>query len=317
MTFFKTISRISLLFLPGVVAALVMCAGLLFGAAGCSSSITSPYQYAESRALVKLVKDAAAAVAKDGEKVFSELNKKGSRWQKGEMYIFIIDTHGNTPVHPYLAQRNNLNLKDPRGRPFIKWFIYEVTRFQDKTEGWSHYLWKKPGVAYFSWKSVFIKLAVAPSGKKYIVGCGGHNLKMEKQFAMDTVDEAVALIEEKGKAAYQTLRNPISPFLYKDAYIFVVDQNGIGRVNPAFPKFEGKNMLDYCDPNGKYFIREMFDLLKTQDCGWVEYQCPKPGEKLPALKSTYVKKAKLGKGWVMVGSGVYLTPRKPIRTNDF
>jgi signal transduction histidine kinase len=51
----------------------------------------------------------------------------------------------------------------------------------------------------------------------------------------------------------------------------------------------------------------MFDLLKTQECGWVEYMWPKPGEAIAAKKSTYVKKAKFGPDWFLVGSGVYLT----------
>ena len=50
----------------------------------------------------------------------------------------------------------------------------------------------------------------------------------------------------------------------------------------------------------------MFDLLKKQDSGWVEYMWPKPGESLSTLKSSYVRKATLDGRPVIVGCGVYL-----------
>ena len=67
-----------------------------------------------------------------------------------------------------------------------------------------------------------------------------------------------------------------------------------------------KYVLEMKDSQGKQLIREAMETAKTKGSGWIEYMWPKPGEKIPSRKSSYVRKAKLGNDWVMVGCGVYL-----------
>ena len=124
--------------------------------------------------------------------------------------------------------------------------------------------------------------------------------------AFTVVANAVAEIEKRGEAAYPLLKDPAGPFRAKNAYMIVVTSSGIEKVNPAFPEYVGKNVLNVKDTQGKLIIREMLEVAKNNNTGWVDYMWPKPGEKTASKKSTYINKAKLGNDWVAVGCGVYL-----------
>lgn len=275
------------------------------------------YQFKDTRELVSLVDDAAAVVARQGEAAFPALRAPGSRWRHGETYVFVLDPEGNMRVHPdpALKGKNTLGLTDVNGKPIIRGLIAAATSVPDKPEGWYHYEWPVPGGLLPRWKSTYVRLVSAPDGKRYIVGAGEYNDRMERAFVVDLVEDAVALIEQKGDAAFPVFRDPTNRFIAKDAYIFVFDPNGVDLVHPAFPSLEGKNLLDQKDPQGKPFIRDMLQVARTRGSGWVDYLWPKPGESVSTLKSSYVSKARHGNGWVLVGCGVYLAnaPKKTLR----
>lgn len=261
-----------------------------------------------TRALVQLVKEAAALIQARGESAFKEFRIAGSRWRKGETYIFVIDDKGNMIVHddPAMEGKNQLELKDINGKAIIRGLLETATALPEKPEGWYHYQWPVPGGLLPRWKSSYVQLVKLPSGKNYIIGSGQYNDRMEREFVVDLVKDAIVQIEKNEQAAYRLFHDPQAPFMAKDAYIFVVDTTGIELVNPAFPNLEGRNLLDLKDTHGKYLVREMLQLVKDSSSGWVNYMWPKPGESISTQKSTYVSKAKLGNKWVMVGCGVYL-----------
>ncbi|MGZ3770929.1 MAG: cache domain-containing protein [Bdellovibrio sp.] len=261
-----------------------------------------------SSEIISLVSDAASLVLKKGEEAFKEFSVVGSRWRKGEIYIFVLDPQGNMLVHPdpNLEGKNVIDLKDINGKPIIQGLIEAATAVPSKPEGWYHYQWPVPGGILPRWKSSYVQLTKPSSGHEYIVGCGVYNEKMERRFVVDAVREAVGLIEKLGAQAFAQFRDPKGPFLAKDEYVFVYDTNGVNLVLPPFPNLEGRNLLSFKDTQGKYLIREMLELLKKQQAGWVEYMWPKPGESVSTQKSAFVSKAKLGDAWVLVGSGVYL-----------
>jgi methyl-accepting chemotaxis protein len=128
------------------------------------------------------------------------------------------------------------------------------------------------------------------------------------------VDEAAALVESKGKEeAFAEFRKEGSKWLKGETYIFVIDITGTVRFHPVQPDLEGKNLRDLQDANGKAFVQEMLDLVKTQGSGWVEYMWPKPGETKPSKKLSYIKKAtrkttvayQVIEETVIVGAGIY------------
>jgi signal transduction histidine kinase len=266
------------------------------------------YQHEDTRALVTLVNDAAALVASKGDAALTDFRLSGSRWRQGDSYIFVLDPEGNMLVHPDPAMEgtNQLGLKDIAGKPIIRGLIGAATTLTAKPEGWYHYQWPVPGALLPRWKSSYVRLVAAPTGKRYVVGSGMYNDRMERTFVVDAVADAVGLVEKEGNAAFSLLRDPTGPFLVKDAYVFVISSDGNDLVNPAFPNLEGRNLLSLKDAQGKTLVREMLDVVQTSGSGWVDYMWPKPGESVSTQKSTYVSKAKLGTTWVMVGCGVYL-----------
>jgi signal transduction histidine kinase len=265
-------------------------------------------QQDSTKLLVQLVKDASALVNKNGEKAFAEFQKEGSRWRKGETYIFVLDPEGNMLVHadPGMENKNQLELKDVNGKPIIRGLISAATASPDKPQGWYHYEWPVPGGLLPRWKSSYVQLVKAPSGKSYVVGSGMYNDRMEREFVVDLVKNAQAEIEKHGKAAFKTFHDPAGPYLAKDAYIFVFNMEGVEIVNPAFPSVEGNNNYDMKDAQGKYLVREIIKTVQSSDSGWVEYMWPKPGESIPTQKSAYVRKAMIDGEPYGVGAGVYL-----------
>ena len=291
-----------------VLAAPLVVLGAFNTAAAAPAGSSQEYEYKQTRDLVALVNDAAALVHSKGEAAFASFGVAGSRWQQPEMYIFVLDPSGKMLVHPdpELQGEDQSELKDVDGRPIIRGLIEAATMDPAKPEGWYHYQWPVPGQILPRWKSSYVRLATTPSGQRYIVGSGVYNDQMERRFVVDMVENAVAQVEKQGEAAYPLFRDPTGPYRVKDAYIFVEDPNGIQLVNPAFRNGEGRNMLDLRDTEGKLLNREMLKVARTRGSGWVDYMWPKPGESVPTQKSSYVKKAKLGDSWVMVGCGVYL-----------
>ncbi|NQV19574.1 MAG: cache domain-containing protein [Armatimonadetes bacterium] len=264
------------------------------------------YQYKETKELVYLVDDAVALIEEKGEDAFAELSVEDSKWRQGEKYIFIIDLEGMVyvQVKTSLIGKNLIDLTDVNGKPFIKWFITEALT-KDEC-GWSHYLWNIPGQDVPTWKTTYVKLATAPSGNKYIAGCGLYNMKMEKAFAIAEVKQAAELIAAQGKEAFKTLKDPESEFVFRNNYIFVINELGDVLVHPASPELEGKNMCDFQDVKGIYLFRELIDVAKKEGSGWVDYWWPKPGEEEPSPKTSYAIQVMKENEIFIVGTGIYL-----------
>ncbi len=285
-----------------IIVCLFICLCISVGSTGATEPTNK-----ETRELISLVKEASFFVEKQGEAAFQEFKKKNSKWLHGDTYIFIIDTKGFVyinPQRPELEGANHINLKDLIGKPFIQSFIKKVTG-GSKTEGWVHYVWYKPGEINPMWKTSFVKYVKSPSGKEYIVGSGLYNIKMEREFVIDVVDDAVNLIQKKGRDAFKELKDPLGDYNYLTTYIFVLDAKGNNLINPAFPGFEGQNVLNLADSHGKYFIKEIITSLENSDSVWIDYMWPKPRQMTPSKKSAYVKKLVVDNNTLYVASGIY------------
>ena len=273
-----------------------------------TATLEQTYEHADTRELVELVNAAADLVRAKGKAAFDAFRATGSRWRKGEMYIFVLDLDGKMLVHPdpALEGKNQLGLKDINGKGIIRGLLGAATTQPEKAGGWYHYQWPVPGGLLPRWKSSYVRLVTPASGESFVVGCGLYNDRMERAFVVDLVTSAVHELETFGVAAPALFRDPKGPFIAKDAYIFVIGMDGTELVNPAFPTLEGRSLLDLKDTQGKLLVREMIQVAETRGSGWVDYMWPRPGESVSTRKSTYVSRGTLGDKPVVVACGVYL-----------
>jgi signal transduction histidine kinase len=278
-------------------------------AAAAAADAAYPPEHAATRELMDLVGDAAALISEKGvDGACAELRQADSRWFHGETYVFVNDMVGNSlchPAKPSLEGRTLLDLRDPHGKPIVQSFLREV---KEDGEGWVHYLWPRPGAGMtFHWKTSYVRVAETPDGGEVIVGSGVYQMPMERMFVVEQVDDAAALLRDKGEEAFPVLRDEASGFLFYDSYVFVMDESGVHLVNAGFPQREGQNMLDFADEDGKVVGREMQALLETKEAGWVEYMWPRPGDEPASRKASYVRKVTMPDGrTVVVGAGLYV-----------
>lgn len=257
--------------------------------------------------LMTLVREAAAALEKDGENTYAELRRKGSRWFHDDTYFFVWAADGIRTLHaadPALEGQDGSDMTDVLGRPYGK-MILEAAN-SPTGEGWVHYVYPEPGDIFPAWKSVFVKRATFPSGKQHIVGCGIYNMQMDKAFIEDEVDHAAALIAAQGKKAFRLLRDKTGPFVFMDTYIFVDSPDGTELVNAAFPSLEGKNLIDLKDLKGKPVVREEIAAAMKDGSAWVDLYWYRPGNNAPARKQTFVRRVQSGQDTYIVGAGVYM-----------
>jgi methyl-accepting chemotaxis protein len=105
--------------------------------------------------------------------------------------------------------------------------------------------------------------------------------------------------------AQQRALEVIGAMRYGDGnYIWVNDLRPVMVMHPLDPDLDGKDLSDYKDPTGKAMFVEMVDVVKQGGHGFVRYMWPKPGEKKPFPKLSYVKEFKPW-GWI-IGTGIYI-----------
>jgi len=87
-------------------------------------------------------------------------------------------------------------------------------------------------------------------------------------------------------------------------YIFIYDYNGVVLSDPIQRQNIGKNLYDIEDVNGVKVIKDLIDVSKSKEGGYVKYSWLKPTTGKQGSKISYAKS--FGPwGW-MVGTGVYL-----------
>lgn len=118
---------------------------------------------------------------------------------------------------------------------------------------------------------------------------------------------ASELLEKEGSAAFGKFKGKGSEFIFGGTYVTIHDlASSEILMHPIKYKMVGKSMVGMKDKNGKLFIVEMNKIAREKGAGWIAYYWPKPGDKEPSLKVTYVKYAKLKDGKeVVLSCGIY------------
>ncbi len=123
----------------------------------------------------------------------------------------------------------------------------------------------------------------------------------EKQ-AQEMVQKAIAYIKEVGREkALAEISNKKGRFTVKDTYVFVNKLDGTVLAHGQFPQWVGKNHMDIKDESQTKFVKQMIELVKKSDSGWVSYDFMNPVTKKVQKKRTYVEKYQD----IVVGCGYY------------
>lgn len=122
----------------------------------------------------------------------------------------------------------------------------------------------------------------------------------------DLVNRAAALVDQRGRAAFDDFRKRDSQWWFGNTYLFAYDDHLNVLLNPAFPKREGTNPHGEKDANGKMFHDEFLKMVQTSGAGWVDYMFPKPGQTRPSHKWSYVKGFKADGASGLIGAGFFV-----------
>lgn len=121
------------------------------------------------------------------------------------------------------------------------------------------------------------------------------------------VDEACALLQKEGPAAFPKFKGKGSPFLFEGTYIWVHSLKETRMLmHPIKFKMESNELIGLKDENGKRFFVAMNNVANENGQGWVEYFWPVPGTKDIVRKVSFVKKCTMSDGVdVVIGAGIY------------
>lgn len=105
------------------------------------------------------------------------------------------------------------------------------------------------------------------------------------------VEKAIAYAKANGaEKAYTEFNTPGSQFFDGELYVFAYDLEGTNLALGSNPKMTGKNLLEMKSADGKYYLKEMIETIKSKGEGWVEYKWINPETKKMQDKISFVKK---------------------------
>ena len=114
--------------------------------------------------------------------------------------------------------------------------------------------------------------------------------------------KAVAYMKANGKdKAIAEISNPKGQFVDRDLYVTVYDMTGKCLAHGFNQKMIGKDLIELKDPDGKLYIKERIEMMKTKDHGWQDFKFTNPLSKKIEPKTAYIEKV----GDVIVMCGAY------------
>ncbi|PKN61175.1 MAG: histidine kinase [Deltaproteobacteria bacterium HGW-Deltaproteobacteria-15] len=124
-----------------------------------------------------------------------------------------------------------------------------------------------------------------------------------KEEAVAMVKKAIEYIKANGnEKAFAELSNPKGQFVDRDLYITVYDMSAKCLVHGANPKMIGRDLIDNKDVDGKMFMRERMEIMKTNTTGWQNYKFRNPTTNQIEPKAMYLERF----GDLVVACGVYV-----------
>ncbi|MEI6133971.1 MAG: cache domain-containing protein [Desulfomonile sp.] len=105
------------------------------------------------------------------------------------------------------------------------------------------------------------------------------------------VENGVVMAKEKGmEPTLKAIGDPKGPFVKGDLYLFAGSLDKVTATAHPFAadKLVGPDLTNLKDSKGSQFFIKFKEIAEKPGSGWVEYWWPKPGEKEPSLKKTFI-----------------------------
>jgi len=145
----------------------------------------------------------------------------------------------------------------------------------------------------------------------FSLGWSGNSLANNER---GTAEEVVTLVnkaveflrmngEQKAFDEFSKSKAENGKFVTKDLYIFVYDTKGKMHAagNGNAKKMVGKELYDFRDAEGVYFVRGLIKTTEATGKGWFSYKFPNPVTKSVEAKSSYCVRVEDK----MICSGIY------------
>lgn len=121
------------------------------------------------------------------------------------------------------------------------------------------------------------------------------------------VNQAAALLEAKGMAAFPEFKVKGGDWWQGDTFIFVFDMTGTVFMHPVRHDLEGANFAYIKDVETKEFVKEGLELVKTAGSGWIDFLIPRRQLQAPSRRYAYIRAVAIPEGQTLiVGSGFWI-----------
>ena len=136
-----------------------------------------------------------------------------------------------------------------------------------------------------------------------VLGLSAHlEAKSNPADAQKMLTKAAAYLKTQGKEkAFIEFCNTQGQFRKGEVYVFVLDMNADILAHGFKRKMIGKGSFDLTDADGRHFLKEIVEVAKSKESGWVKYKWTNPVTKKVEQKTTYLQKV----GDVILCSGAY------------
>jgi len=145
-------------------------------------------------------------------------------------------------------------------------------------------------------KNNFILTVFLLVGISLLQGCENHykDLDLSVYQYRDTKDlvkfvyDASLILEKEGIKSIDYFKQNRKNYFSKDRYLYIFDMNGVNLFHAGMPQFEGKNLMEITDKNGKPIARLILEALDNSNNphAWVHYSWWQPGKFFPVPKSS-------------------------------
>lgn len=133
-----------------------------------------------------------------------------------------------------------------------------------------------------------------------LISLGASAATKDEAKAMAKKVEAYINANGKDKAIAEVQKDK-GQFEKGEIYVYIIDMNATVFAHPKLPSWVGKSFMALKDTDGKLFIKEALDALKTKNEVWVDYKWNNPETKKIGLKHGYFLKV----GDLILSCGVW------------